>query len=89
MPSGQISGIQTHIAFGDFRIVRDNLAGGHRVTTGRQVPFCMFTDPEFAVPRLTQEGVSSASLIWNHNIQLPLQANQRDDPLRKVVYEIN
>jgi pyruvate/2-oxoglutarate dehydrogenase complex dihydrolipoamide dehydrogenase (E3) component len=38
----------THIAFDDFRIVRDNLAGGNRVTTGRQVPFCMFTDPEFA-----------------------------------------
>jgi pyruvate/2-oxoglutarate dehydrogenase complex dihydrolipoamide dehydrogenase (E3) component len=38
----------THIAFDDHCIVRDNLAGGHRVTTGRQVPFCMFTDPEFA-----------------------------------------
>jgi pyruvate/2-oxoglutarate dehydrogenase complex dihydrolipoamide dehydrogenase (E3) component len=38
----------THIAFDDFRVVRDNLAGGHRVTTGRQVPFCMFTDPELA-----------------------------------------
>lgn len=38
----------THIAFDDFRIVRDNIAGGHRVTTGRLVPFCMFTDPEFA-----------------------------------------
>src|ERR1700730_18297565 len=38
----------THIAFDDFRTVRDNLAGGHRVTTGRQVPFCMFTDPEVA-----------------------------------------
>jgi len=38
----------THISFDDFRIVRDNIAGGHRVTTGRQVPFCMFTDPEFA-----------------------------------------
>ena len=38
----------THIAFDDFRIVRDNLAGGNRVTTGRQVPFCLFTDPEFA-----------------------------------------
>src|SRR6201987_3350649 len=37
----------THIAFDDFRIVRDNLAGGYRVTTGRQVPFCMFSDPEF------------------------------------------
>ncbi|MBV9770546.1 MAG: NAD(P)/FAD-dependent oxidoreductase [Bryobacterales bacterium] len=29
----------THIAFDDFRIIRDNLAGEHRVTTGRQVPF--------------------------------------------------
>jgi len=38
----------THIAFDDFRIVRDNILGGHRVTSGRQVPFCMFTDPEFA-----------------------------------------
>ncbi len=38
----------THIAFDDFRVVRDNLAGGHRVTTGRLVPFCLFTDPELA-----------------------------------------
>ena len=38
----------THIAFDDFRVVRDNLAGGHRVTTGRQVPICLFTDPELA-----------------------------------------
>jgi pyruvate/2-oxoglutarate dehydrogenase complex dihydrolipoamide dehydrogenase (E3) component len=29
-------------------VVRDNIAGGNRVTTGRQIPFCMFTDPEFA-----------------------------------------
>ncbi|HET9375468.1 MAG TPA: FAD-dependent oxidoreductase [Chthoniobacterales bacterium] len=41
----------THIAFDDHRIVRDNVTGGHRVTTGRQVPFCMFTDPEFASDR--------------------------------------
>jgi len=38
----------THIAFDDFRVIRDNLAGGNRVTTGRQVPFCLFTDPELA-----------------------------------------
>jgi pyruvate/2-oxoglutarate dehydrogenase complex dihydrolipoamide dehydrogenase (E3) component len=38
----------THIAENDFQIVRDNILGGQRVTTGRQVPFCMFTDPEFA-----------------------------------------
>ena len=38
----------THISENDFSIVRDNILGGHRATTGRQVPFCMFTDPEFA-----------------------------------------
>jgi pyruvate/2-oxoglutarate dehydrogenase complex dihydrolipoamide dehydrogenase (E3) component len=38
----------THISADDFLIVSDNIAGGNRVTTGRQVPFCMFTDPEFA-----------------------------------------
>jgi pyruvate/2-oxoglutarate dehydrogenase complex dihydrolipoamide dehydrogenase (E3) component len=38
----------THISFEDFRIVRDNLAGGKRVTSGRQVPSCLFIDPELA-----------------------------------------
>jgi pyruvate/2-oxoglutarate dehydrogenase complex dihydrolipoamide dehydrogenase (E3) component len=38
----------THIAFDDFRIVRDNLRGGQRSTAGRQVPFCLFTEPELA-----------------------------------------
>src|SRR5215471_3690582 len=38
----------THISFDDYRVVRDNILGRDRVTTGRQVPFCMFTDPELA-----------------------------------------
>ena len=38
----------THVAYDDFRIVRDNLAGGYRTTRERLVPFCMFTDPELA-----------------------------------------
>jgi len=38
----------THIAFDDFRVIQDNLTGGQRTTTGRQVPSCMFTDPELA-----------------------------------------
>jgi pyruvate/2-oxoglutarate dehydrogenase complex dihydrolipoamide dehydrogenase (E3) component len=38
----------THISFDDFRIVRDNLGGGRRTTTGRHVPSCLFTDPELA-----------------------------------------
>ncbi len=38
----------THMAFEDFRIVRDNLNGQRRSTAGRQVPFCLFTEPELA-----------------------------------------
>jgi pyruvate/2-oxoglutarate dehydrogenase complex dihydrolipoamide dehydrogenase (E3) component len=38
----------THISFDDFRTVRDNLRGGQRSTAGRQVPSCLFTDPELA-----------------------------------------
>jgi pyruvate/2-oxoglutarate dehydrogenase complex dihydrolipoamide dehydrogenase (E3) component len=38
----------THISFDDFRMVRDNLAGARRTTKGRQVPSCLFTDPELA-----------------------------------------
>ena len=38
----------THVAFDDFRVVRDNLNGGKRTTKDRLIPFCMFTDPELA-----------------------------------------
>jgi pyruvate/2-oxoglutarate dehydrogenase complex dihydrolipoamide dehydrogenase (E3) component len=38
----------THVSFDDFRIIRDNLAGGNRSTRGRLVPFCLFTDPPLA-----------------------------------------
>jgi pyruvate/2-oxoglutarate dehydrogenase complex dihydrolipoamide dehydrogenase (E3) component len=38
----------THVSFDDFRIIRDNLAGGHRTTRERLIPFCLFTDPPLA-----------------------------------------
>jgi pyruvate/2-oxoglutarate dehydrogenase complex dihydrolipoamide dehydrogenase (E3) component len=38
----------THIGEDDFRVVLADLTGGDRVTTGRQVPYCLFTDPELA-----------------------------------------
>jgi pyruvate/2-oxoglutarate dehydrogenase complex dihydrolipoamide dehydrogenase (E3) component len=38
----------THVAYDDFRVVRENLKGGNRTTKDRIVPFCMFTDPELA-----------------------------------------
>ena len=38
----------THVSFDDFRVIRDNLAGLHRTTRERLVPYCMFTDPPLA-----------------------------------------
>ena len=38
----------THVSEDDFRIIRDNLAGGARSTRDRLVPYCMFTDPPLA-----------------------------------------
>jgi pyruvate/2-oxoglutarate dehydrogenase complex dihydrolipoamide dehydrogenase (E3) component len=47
---GEVAGNSqfTHVSVDDFRVVHDSLTGGKRVTTGRQVPFCLFTDPELA-----------------------------------------
>jgi pyruvate/2-oxoglutarate dehydrogenase complex dihydrolipoamide dehydrogenase (E3) component len=36
----------THVAYDDFRVVRDNLAGRSRTTRDRLIPYCMFIDPE-------------------------------------------
>jgi pyruvate/2-oxoglutarate dehydrogenase complex dihydrolipoamide dehydrogenase (E3) component len=38
----------THVSEDDFRVVRDNLAGGSRTTRDRLIPFCLFTDPQLA-----------------------------------------
>ena len=54
----------THVAFDDFRVVRDNLAGGNRVTTGRQVPFCLFTDPELARVGLSEREAKERGVAY-------------------------
>jgi pyruvate/2-oxoglutarate dehydrogenase complex dihydrolipoamide dehydrogenase (E3) component len=38
----------THVSVDDFRIIRDNLAGGSRTTGDRLVPCCVFIDPLLA-----------------------------------------
>jgi pyruvate/2-oxoglutarate dehydrogenase complex dihydrolipoamide dehydrogenase (E3) component len=54
----------THIAFDDFRVVRDNLAGGKRVTTGRLVPSCTFTDPELARVGLNESEAKARGISY-------------------------
>jgi pyruvate/2-oxoglutarate dehydrogenase complex dihydrolipoamide dehydrogenase (E3) component len=38
----------THVSEDDFNIIHENLNGGHRSTTDRLVPYCVFIDPELA-----------------------------------------
>jgi pyruvate/2-oxoglutarate dehydrogenase complex dihydrolipoamide dehydrogenase (E3) component len=44
----------THVSVDDFRIVRENMAGGQRSTRDRLVPHCLFTDPPLAHVGLTE-----------------------------------
>jgi pyruvate/2-oxoglutarate dehydrogenase complex dihydrolipoamide dehydrogenase (E3) component len=43
-----------HVSFDDFRIIRDNLAGGNRTRRDRVVPYCLFTDPQLAQAGLSE-----------------------------------
>jgi pyruvate/2-oxoglutarate dehydrogenase complex dihydrolipoamide dehydrogenase (E3) component len=45
----------THVSVDDFRIIRDNLAGGKRTTRDRLVPYCVFTDPPLARVGLSEQ----------------------------------
>jgi pyruvate/2-oxoglutarate dehydrogenase complex dihydrolipoamide dehydrogenase (E3) component len=63
----------THIGVDDFRVVLDNLSGGDRVTTGRQVPFCLFTDPELARIGLSEREASERGVGYRL-VKIPLEA---------------
>jgi pyruvate/2-oxoglutarate dehydrogenase complex dihydrolipoamide dehydrogenase (E3) component len=73
----------THIAFDDFRIVRDNLAGGNRVTTGRQVPFCLFTDPELARVGLSEAEAKKSGVAYRL-AKIPMMAALRTRTLSET-----
>ena len=73
----------THISFDDFRVVRDNLAGGHHVTTGRQVPFCMFTDPEFARIGLSETEAKAQGIPYRL-AKIPMVADLRTRTLSET-----
>jgi pyruvate/2-oxoglutarate dehydrogenase complex dihydrolipoamide dehydrogenase (E3) component len=66
----------THISFDDFRIVRDNLAGDNRTTTGRQVPSCTFIDPELAHVGLTENEAKQKGVAYRLG-KVPMLSNLR------------
>lgn len=73
----------THIAFDDHRIVVSSLTGGHRVTTDRQVPFCMFTDPEFARVGLSETEAKARGIPYRL-AKIPMTAALRSRTLSET-----
>jgi pyruvate/2-oxoglutarate dehydrogenase complex dihydrolipoamide dehydrogenase (E3) component len=63
----------THIGVDDFRVVLANLSGGDRVTTGRQVPFCLFTDPELARAGLSEREARERGVEYRL-VKIPMDA---------------
>jgi pyruvate/2-oxoglutarate dehydrogenase complex dihydrolipoamide dehydrogenase (E3) component len=45
----------THISEDDFRIIRDNLAGGDRSTVDRLIPYCLFSEPPLGRVGLSED----------------------------------
>jgi pyruvate/2-oxoglutarate dehydrogenase complex dihydrolipoamide dehydrogenase (E3) component len=52
----------THASYDDYRILRDNLAGGRRSTTDRLMPSCLYTDPPVAQLGLTETEAARRNL---------------------------
>jgi pyruvate/2-oxoglutarate dehydrogenase complex dihydrolipoamide dehydrogenase (E3) component len=72
---GEVAGSPqfTHISIDDFRVVHAGLTGGSRVTTGRQVPFCLFTDPEFARIGLSEKEAQAEDVAYRL-FKIPMDA---------------
>ena len=62
----------THISVDDFRIVRDDMAGGYRKTEDRLIPYVMFSDPPLARVGLSEKEASRRG--WSVRVaKLPMQ----------------
>jgi pyruvate/2-oxoglutarate dehydrogenase complex dihydrolipoamide dehydrogenase (E3) component len=68
----------THASVDDFRIIWDNLAGGHRSTRDRLIPYCMFTDPPLARVGLS-EGEAKRLGVAVRVVKLPMSAILRTE----------
>ncbi len=63
---GEVAGSPqfTYVSVDDFRVVRDNLAGGNHVTTDRQIPSTLFTDPELARIGLSEKEAKAQGIVY-------------------------
>jgi pyruvate/2-oxoglutarate dehydrogenase complex dihydrolipoamide dehydrogenase (E3) component len=82
---GEVAGSPqfTHVSVDDFRVVYDSTTGGKRVTTGRLVPFCLFTDPEFAHVGLSEKEAKAKGIAYRL-FKIPMEAVMRATTLAET-----
>ena len=82
---GEVAGSPqfTHVSLDDFRVVHSSLTGGNRVTTGRLVPFCLFTDPEFARVGLSEKEARARGVAYRV-FKIPMAAVMRASTLSET-----
>ena len=74
----------THVSFDDFRIIRDNLAGGDRSTRGRLIPYCLFTDPPLARVGLSEREAQQGGIAVRV-ARLPMSAVLRTRTIGETI----
>jgi pyruvate/2-oxoglutarate dehydrogenase complex dihydrolipoamide dehydrogenase (E3) component len=82
---GEVAGSPqfTHISVDDFRVVHDNFNGVRHVTTGRQVPYCLFTDPELARIGLNESAAGTQGIAYRL-FKVPMESNLRAHTLSET-----
>jgi pyruvate/2-oxoglutarate dehydrogenase complex dihydrolipoamide dehydrogenase (E3) component len=70
----------THASYDDYRIIRDNLAGGSRSTKDRLMPSCLYTDPPVAQIGLTETSARQLG-IQVRVVKIPIAAVLRSRTL--------
>jgi pyruvate/2-oxoglutarate dehydrogenase complex dihydrolipoamide dehydrogenase (E3) component len=82
---GEVAGSPqfTHVSVDDFRVVHDSLSGGKLVTTGRQIPFCLFTDPELARIGLSEKEAKAQGIAYRL-FKIPMEAVMRASTLSET-----
>lgn len=73
----------THISEDDYRILKENFENGKRSTIGRQVPFCLFTDPEFARIGLNETEAKRQGIDYQI-VKIPMEAILRTRTLSET-----
>ena len=93
---GEVAGSPqfTHVSADDSRVVHDSITGGKRVTTGRLIPYCMFTDPELAHIGLSEHEANEQGIAYRL-FKIPMAAVFRATTLSetrgflKALIEVN